>query len=100
VNRIVREMMMSHEYGSEFETLIEERIGRDFDGECHLTEAEARNVIALIQAGRMVCNDLNARIDRAVNEGDPVPIFYGIASLNDALRAYEPEDATLTPPLV
>lgn len=30
--------------------LVESRIGRDFDGECHLTEAEARSILAALRS--------------------------------------------------
>lgn len=41
----------------------------------------------LMRAARTVFDGLNARIDAAVDEGDPIPVFDGIADLHDAWQA-------------
>lgn len=51
----------------------------------------------LLEAAKTVLAHLNARIDRAVEEGQPVPLFDGIAALHDAIskaegQAVSPQD--------
>lgn len=82
--------MEEENYGAEFEDLISQRIGQDFDGECHLTEKEAVAVMELIRAARTVLVGLNARIEMA--DHSSVPVFDGMSDLSDALRAFEPEE--------
>jgi hypothetical protein len=43
----------------------------------------------LLEAAKTVLAGLNARIDQASEEGQPVPVFDGIAALHDAIRKAE-----------
>jgi hypothetical protein len=54
----------------------------------------------LIEAARVVRDDLHARIDEAANTGAPVPVFRGIADLASAIACAEGEleDMKLGPP--
>lgn len=72
--------------------LLEQRIGQEFDGECHLTADEARSISSLLRAGdrlavagRVVLSGLNGRIEAA--DHSAVPVFDGIADLHDAFAA-------------
>lgn len=54
----------------------------------------------LIEAARVVRDDLHARIDEAASAGGPVPLFQGIAALASAIANAEGEleDVKLGPP--
>lgn len=66
--------------------LIEQRIGQDFDGECHLTEAEARQVISTLRSQAEALERLEA-LRPVLAEYDALLATCPLSSRNPVIRA-------------
>jgi hypothetical protein len=80
----------------ELKALIESRIGQDFDGECHLTEAEARRILSALPTGASpaMTPERRAALERVRRIAGDLPI----AGVTEALRLYpnaHPQHRTL-----
>jgi hypothetical protein len=57
--------------------------------------APAQDVAGLVEGARKIYDDLNKRIEHAVSNGLPVPVFGGIAALHEALGVHDKQSGDM-----